>query len=110
MERLHQQDVIFPLIRDETSGNAMVGRLIEDFYIEGGRSSLRWSLPAELVPQMVRHQRGSLDIQVCAKFRSNYSLILYELMRTLVRRQHRRDSWRVEEIARRSAVRGKGVS
>src|SRR3546814_11809795 len=77
MERLHQQDVIFPLIRDETSGNAMVGRLIEDFYIEGGRSSLRWSLPAELVPQMVRHQWGYLDIQVCAKFRSKYSLILY---------------------------------
>src|SRR3546814_11344915 len=63
MERLHQQDVIFPLIRDETSGNAMVGRLIEDFSIEGGRSFLRWSLPAELVPQMVRHQWGYLDIR-----------------------------------------------
>src|SRR3546814_2352388 len=76
----------------------MVGRLIEDFYIEGGRSSLRWSLPAELVPQMVRHQWGYLDIQVCAKFRSKYSLILYEMMSTLVRRKHRRDSWPVEEL------------
>src|SRR3546814_21047423 len=41
MERLHQQDVIFPLIRDAASGNAMFGRFIEDFYIAGGRSSLR---------------------------------------------------------------------
>src|SRR3546814_18912139 len=51
-----------------------------------------------LVPQMVRHQWGYLDIQVCAKFRSKYSLILYEMMSTLVRRKHRRDSWPVEEL------------
>src|SRR3546814_15730976 len=99
----------------------MVGRLIEDFYIEGGRSSLRWSLPAELVPQMVRHQWGYLDIQVCAKFRSKYSLILYEMMSTLVRRKHRRDSLPVEELRnwlgvdrpeqdRKSVVQGQGVS
>src|SRR3546814_2821396 len=47
---------------------------------------------------MVRHQWGYLDIQVCAKFRSKYSLILYEMMSTLVRRKHRRDSWPVEEL------------
>src|SRR3546814_7535586 len=35
---------------------------------------------------------------VCSSDLSKYSLILYEMMSTLVRRKHRRDSWPVEEL------------